>query len=137
LLLRGKRKILGRLQPGFFARKAEEATYRRDEEYWGNASAGVLYNEQARPVAGGLRDHELYLCKSLVNVWCEGDNRLPNMRLGSVAIADNDEAAAMIDYRSDMCVRGKRAGRVMLEVPVRRVVRAQDSALVAERIHSV
>jgi hypothetical protein len=59
------------------------------------------------------------------------------MRFGSVTIADNDEGAAMIDYMGDKDVQEKCFGRMMLEVPVSRVVHAQDSALVAKRIHSV
>jgi hypothetical protein len=52
-------------------------------------------------------------------------------------MADNDEGAAMIGYRRDKYVQDKCTGYVMLEALVSRVVRAQDSALVATRVRSV
>jgi hypothetical protein len=112
-----------------FAREAEDAAHVLDEECGSNDAAGV--------VARSLRSREHYSCETLIDVWCRGERGWPNMRFGSVTVADNDAGAAMIDYASDRCVREKRIGHMALQVPTGRVVHAQDPTLVAKRVRSV
>jgi hypothetical protein len=114
------------------ARNAGETAYLFDE-----AAVALLYNNQTNTTHDSFRDHEFYARKFVLSVWCQGDQRLPNTRFGSVTMADKDEGAAMIGYDSDRCEQAKCAGYMVLEVQASRVVNIKDPAVLAKRaLHS-